>query len=115
MDRLRAMRYGHHPRSPINTPARIMTIQSELAAIEVRIDWEHRQVRHYNRHHFEKINFWHDILPGALSMNLPASNNERVSEALATGELVPPRSERNIPRIRIADLRLQRKNGPPSY
>jgi SAM-dependent methyltransferase len=90
-----------------------MTSQSEQAAIELRIDWEHRDVRHCNRQHFEKFNFWRDILPGTLPLGLPDSNGEWASEQFPAGELVPPYSERNIHRIRISDLRLQRKHGPP--
>jgi SAM-dependent methyltransferase len=90
-----------------------MTSQSEQAAIELRVDWEHREVRHCNRQHFGKFNFWRDILPGALSTRLPDSNGGWVSEQFPAGELVPPYSERNIHRVKISNLRLQRKNGPP--
>jgi len=90
-----------------------MTSQSEQAAIELRINWEHRDVRHCNRQHFGKYNFWRDILPGALSVKLPDSDGEWVSEHYPAGELVPPYSERNIHRVRISDLHLQRRNGPP--
>ncbi|HUT41833.1 MAG TPA: hypothetical protein VM011_10875, partial [Gammaproteobacteria bacterium] len=90
-----------------------MTSQSEQAAIELRVDWEHRDVRHCNRQHFGKFNFWRDLLPGALSTKLPDSDGEWVSEQFPAGELVPPYSERNIHRVKISDLRLQRKNGPP--
>jgi SAM-dependent methyltransferase len=90
-----------------------MTSQSEQAAIELRIDWEHRDTRHCNRQYFGKFNFWRDILPGALSIKLPDSNGEWVSEQFPAGELVPPCSEANIHRVRINNLRLQRKNGPP--
>ncbi len=90
-----------------------MTSQSEQAAIELRVDREHRDVRHRNRQHFDKFNFWRDILPGALSIRLPDSDGEWLSEQFPAGELVPPYSERNIHRVRISDLRLQRRNGPP--
>lgn len=90
-----------------------MTSQSEQAAIELRVDREHRDVRHRNRQHFDKFNFWRDILPGALSTRLPDSDGEWLSEQFPAGELVPPWSERNIQRVRISDLRLQRRNGPP--
>ena len=90
-----------------------MTSQSEQAAIEVRVDWEHGDVRHRNRQHFGKFNFWRDILPGALSIKLPDSNGDWVSERFPAGELVPPWSERHIHRVRTSALRLQRRNGPP--
>ncbi len=90
-----------------------MTSQSEQAAIEIRVDWEHSDVRHRNRQHFGKFNFWRDILPGALSIKLPDTDGEWVSERFPAGELVPPWSERNIHRVRISDLRLQRRQGPP--
>jgi SAM-dependent methyltransferase len=89
-----------------------MTSQSEQATIEIRIDWEHREVRHSNRQHFGMFNFWRDILPGALSIHLPDSNGEWVEERFPAGELVPPYSERNIHQVRIHDLHLERKNGP---
>jgi len=90
-----------------------MTSQSEQAAIEVRVDWEHRGVRHRNRQYFGKFNFWRDILPGELSIKLPDSDGDWVSERFPAGELVPPWSERHIHRVRISALRLQRRNGPP--
>jgi SAM-dependent methyltransferase len=90
-----------------------MTSQSEQAAIEVRIDWSHRNVNHRNRQHFGKFNFWRDILPGTLSTRLPGCDGEWVNEHFPAGELVPPWSERNIHRVGISDLRLQRKHGPP--
>jgi SAM-dependent methyltransferase len=89
-----------------------MSPESEQAGIEVRIDWEDGFSRHRNRDHFEKINFWRDILPGSLSMTLPASQGEWVSEDFSPGEIVPPWSERNIHRIKRSDLQLRRKNGP---
>jgi len=90
-----------------------MTGQSEQASIEVRVDWEHREVRHRNRQHFGKFNFWRDILPGTLPVRLPGSDGEWVNEQFTAGELVPPYNERNIHRVRISNLRLQRKHGPP--
>ena len=57
-----------------------MTGQSEQASIEVRVDWEHREVRHRNRQDFGKFNFWRDILPGTLPVRLPGSDGEWVNE-----------------------------------
>jgi SAM-dependent methyltransferase len=90
-----------------------MTSQSEQAAIEIRIDWEHRGTRHRNRQHFGKFNFWRDILPGSLSIKLPDSDGEWVSEQFPAGELVPPWHEHNIHRVRKNELHLQRRHGPP--
>ena len=90
-----------------------MTSLSEQAAIEIQVDWANRDVRHRNRQHFGKFNLWRDILPGALSVRLPDSDGQWVSEAFPAGELVPPWSERKLHRVRISDLRLQRKHGPP--
>jgi len=90
-----------------------MSTQSELAAIEVRIEWENNAVRHRVRQHFGKFNFWRDILPGALSVKLPESSGEWVSESFATGELVAPWSAASIHRVKRSDLRLTRRNGPP--
>ena len=89
-----------------------MSTQSEQASVEVRIDWEDSASRHHNRDHFEKLNFWRDILPGALSVKLPGSSGEWLSESFAAGELVPPWSENNIHCIKQHALNLQRKHGP---
>ena len=90
-----------------------MTATTELAAVEVRIDWQQDGIAHGNRQYFEKINFWRDIFPGTLSLRLPQSRGEWVSEAFAPGELVPPYAEGNLHRVRRSALRLQRRNGPP--
>lgn len=90
-----------------------MSTQSTLASVEVRIDWEDTVSRHHNRDHFEKLNFWRDILPGALSITLPDSDGDWLSESFSPGELVPPWSESNIHRINRQALKLERKNGPP--
>jgi len=90
-----------------------MSTQSEQAAIEVRIDWENNAVRHRVRQHFGKFNFWRDILPGTLSLKLPESSGEWVSESFPAGELLPPWSASSIHRVKRRDLRLARKNGPP--
>jgi hypothetical protein len=89
-----------------------MSLESEQASIEVRIDWEDAYSRHRNREYFEKINFWRDIFPGSLSMALPGSQGEWVSENFSPGEIVPPWSERNIYRIKRSALHLRRKHGP---
>ncbi|TFG84200.1 MAG: class I SAM-dependent methyltransferase [Chromatiales bacterium] len=90
-----------------------MSMTSEQAAIELRIDWEHAGTRHCNRQYFEKINFWRDILPGTLAQKLPASDGDWVSESFAPGELVAPWSERNIHRLKRSALKLTRRHGPP--
>jgi SAM-dependent methyltransferase len=89
-----------------------MTITSEQAAIELRIDWEYAGTQHCNRQYFERINFWRDILPGALALKLPGSNGEWISESFAPGELVASWSERNIHRVKRSALKLQRRHGP---
>lgn len=89
-----------------------MSTTSEQASVELRIEWEDSVSRHYNRDHFEKLNFWRDILPGALSLKLPDSDGDWVDESFAPGELVPPWSESNIHRIKRHALTLTRKHGP---
>lgn len=90
-----------------------MTPTTELAAVEVCIDWRQDGIAHASRQYFEKINFWRDIFPGTLSLRLPQSRGEWVSEAFAPGELVPPYAGGNLHRVRRSALRLQRRNGPP--
>jgi SAM-dependent methyltransferase len=90
-----------------------MAATSEQASIELRVNWQHAGTRHSNRQYFEKFNFWRDILPGALSLQLPDSQGEWISESFAPGELVAPWSERNIHRVKRSALKLQRRHGPP--
>ena len=89
-----------------------MSLESEQARVEVRLDWKDDHSSHRNRDHFEKINFWRDIFPGALSNTLPGSQGEWISEDFSPGEVVPPWSERNIHRVKRSALQLQRQNGP---
>ncbi|MEZ5541851.1 MAG: class I SAM-dependent methyltransferase [Pseudomonadota bacterium] len=89
-----------------------MSAASELAAVELRIDWQQDGIAHRNRQYFERINFWRDILPGTLSLRLPDSTGEWVGEEFAGGELVPPYSERNLHRVPLSALRLARSSGP---
>jgi SAM-dependent methyltransferase len=89
-----------------------MSMHTEQAAIEVRIDWEQNTVHHRVRQHFGKFNFWRDILPGALAVKLPESSGEWVSDSFAAGELVAPWSASNIHTVKRSELRLARKNGP---
>lgn len=90
-----------------------MSTGSELAAVELRIDWQQAGIAHRNRQYIEQVNFWRDILPGALSLKLPDSHGEWVSEAFAAGELVPPHAERNLHRVSLNALQLARRSGPP--
>jgi len=46
------------------------------AAPELRIDWEPGGMRHCNRRYFGKVNFWRDILPGTLGLQLQDSHGE---------------------------------------
>ena len=86
---------------------------SDLAAVEVCIDWQANHVRHRNRRYGERINLRRDIFPGTLERRLPESNGEWVSEEFPPGELVPPWQESNIHTVTQSSLKLQRKNGPP--
>lgn len=90
-----------------------MSPASEQAAVELRLDWQANGIAHRNRQYFEKINFWRDIFPGGLSLSLPDSNGEWVSEDFPAGELVPPWREGNIHSVKRAALALTRRNGPP--
>ncbi len=90
-----------------------MSTTSELAAVEICIDWHANNVAHRNRAYAGMINFWRDIFPGALAVQLPESDGEWVREEFPAGELVAPWRESNIHTVKPATLNLQRKNGPP--
>lgn len=89
-----------------------MDTTSEQATVEVRIGWDSNGAHHTNREHFDKLSFWRDIFPGALSLTLPESDGDWVSEQFSAGELVPPWSARNIHTVTLKRLKLQRKQGP---
>ena len=67
-----------------------MSTQATLASVDILIDREDTVSRHHNRDHFEKLNFWRDILPGALSIRLPDSNGDWLSESLHQASLCHP-------------------------
>jgi hypothetical protein len=90
-----------------------MSATSELAAVEISIDWQAGNVTHRNRRYAGKINFWRDIFPGSLAARLPESTGEWISETFPAGELVPPWRESNIHTVKSGNLKLQRKNAPP--
>ena len=89
-----------------------MSTPSEQAAIEVRIDREINGIRHRVRQYLEKVNFWRDILPGTLALQLPESSGDWISASFTAGELVPPWSAANIHKVKRTALRLARNNGP---
>lgn len=89
-----------------------MDTSTQHAAVEVCIDWENNDVHHRNREYFEKVSFWRDIFPGSLSLKLPDSHGDWVSEHFAPGELVPPWSDNNLQTVKRGQLKLQRKRGP---
>lgn len=89
-----------------------MHTRSQHATVEVRIDWENDGIQHHNREYFQKISFWRDIFPGSLSLKLPDSGGNPVSERFPPGELVAPWSENNLHTVKRENLKLQRKRGP---
>jgi SAM-dependent methyltransferase len=89
-----------------------MDTRSEQATVEVRIDWENEGIRHHNRDYFEKISFWRDIFPGSLSLKLPDSSGNWLSETFPPGELVPQWSKNNLHTVKLKNLKLPRKHGP---
>ncbi len=88
-----------------------MDTRSEQATVEVRIDWENDGIRHHNRDYFEKISFWRDIFPGSLSLKLPDSSGNWLSETFPPGELVPQWSKNNLHTVKLKNLKLPRKHG----
>ena len=89
-----------------------MDTRSQQAAIELLIEWEIDGRRHHNREYFEKISFWRDIFPGSLSLKLPDSGGNWVSETFPPGELVPRWSQDHLHTVNRKDLKLHRKHGP---
>jgi len=85
---------------------------SQHAAVEVCIDWENDGIHRHNREYFEKISFWRDSFPGSLSLKLPDSGGNPVSEHFPPGELVAPWSKNNLHTVKRENLKLQRKRGP---
>jgi SAM-dependent methyltransferase len=86
---------------------------SQLASVDVRIDWRSSDADHTEHYLVQKLNFWRDILPGRLSVTLPDSGGAWVGEAFPAGELVPPWSECNLHRVKRRQLKLHRRSGPP--
>jgi SAM-dependent methyltransferase len=89
-----------------------MDTSSQQAAIELLIEWEIDGRRHHNREYFEKISFWRDIFPGSLSLKLPDSGGNWISETFPPGELVPRWSQNHLHTVNRKDLKLHRKHGP---
>ena len=89
-----------------------MDTSSQQAAIELLIEWQHDGRRHHNREYFEKISFWRDIFPGSLSLKLPDSGGNWVSETFPPGELVPRWSQEHLHTVNRKDLKLHRRHGP---
>ena len=89
-----------------------MDTSSQQAAIELLIEWEIDGRRHHNREYFEKISFWRDIFPGSLSLKLPDSGGNWVSETFPPGELVPRWSQEHLHTVNRKDLKLHRRHGP---
>lgn len=89
-----------------------MDTSSQQAAIELLIEWESDGRHHHNREYFEKTSFWRDIFPGSLSLKLPDSGGNWVSETFPPGELVPRWSQDHLHTVNRKDLKLQRRHGP---
>ena len=65
-------------------------MQSRLAGVEFRLEWESEQARHADRVYVPRFDFWRDVLPGGLGPRLEAAaagGTER--EGFGAGELVP--------------------------
>ena len=89
-----------------------MDTSSQHAAIELLIEWEIDGRHHHNREYFEKTSFWRDIFPGSLSLKLPDSGGNLVSETFPPGELVPRWSQDHLHKVNRKDLKLHRRHGP---
>ena len=89
-----------------------MDTSSQQAAIELLIEWEIDGRHHHNREYFEKTSFWRDICPGSLSLKLPDSGGNWVSETFPPGELVPRWSQDHLHKVNRKDLKLHRRHGP---
>lgn len=44
--------------------------KSTTASIEFAVEWQNQNVKHCDRYHFDRIDFWLDIFPGRLGETL---------------------------------------------
>ncbi|UCE89537.1 MAG: methyltransferase domain-containing protein [Pseudomonadota bacterium] len=85
---------------------------SELASIDFALSWQGTQARHRDRCHFDKVDFWRDLMPGALGERLAALDiGEIVTEQFASGELVPAFREHELRSVNRSQIR--GRNGMP--
>ena len=80
-----------------------MTSQSEQAAIELRVDWEQRAVRHCNRQYFDKFNFWCDILLGLVLEYFRRAGNFTAPRSESLRSLPRPREDRYSGQLAYSD------------
>ena len=85
-------------------------MQSRMAGVELRLEWESDEARHADRLYVPRLDFWRDILPGALGPKLetaPPGASDR--ETFGAGELVPAHDANAVRTIR--DSAFQRRFG----
>jgi FKBP-type peptidyl-prolyl cis-trans isomerase 2 len=76
-----------------------------LATMDFEVSWEHGGVRHTDRRHAPRVNFWRDILPrGLIEQIADRPGPQRATLALPPGAALPPRREALVLRVARGDL-----------
>jgi hypothetical protein len=83
-------------------------VTAKQASIEFALHWQSAQAKRTDRLCFEKINFWRDFFPGALSDRLAGlAPGESASESFAAGELVGGYDLHLVHRVRPEQFNLR--------
>lgn len=89
-------------------------VTARQASIEFALHWRSAHAHHTDRLYFEKINFWRDVLPGALGDRLAGVGpGHSASQSFAAGELVPAYDSRLVHRVRPSQMDLRLRTGEP--
>lgn len=88
-------------------------MQSNTAAsIDFSVTWQDAHARHRDWFHFDKVDFWRDVIPGTLADQLTKLDvGEVVSERFASGELVPEFQEHRL--RTVSRERFRGRDGAP--
>lgn len=80
-------------------------LSDSLATMDFELRWEHGGVRHTDRRHAPRVNFWRDILPRGLTEQIARRPGpQRAALALPPGTALPLRREELVLRVGLGDL-----------